>query len=346
MASTATRLIHLIMALQRQPNLPASKLAEELEVSVRTVQRYIGMLEDMGVPIYAERGTHGGYSLVRGYRMPPLMFSAEEAVAVCLGAEMVARAWGKLFRPSAQSAVTKIANVLPETQLADINWARESLLTRGMPRINPSVDEDTLQMVYSAVHEHTRLEIVYRGRGQLNTERRTIDPYALVYSWGQQYCLAFCHLRGALRSFRVDRIEAVKTLPETFVRPADFDADEHFNPNALDADPFVVVLFFPPSHALIAKDHPCCWDSLMEHDDGAVTVTFKSADLSMAACRVMGFLPGARLESPPELITLVRDKARAIAASYDTTNMDNEIKSDELAVNAPSAKEPAYAKHY
>ncbi|MCP8899323.1 helix-turn-helix transcriptional regulator [Gilvimarinus xylanilyticus] len=341
MANTATRLIHLIMALQRQPNLPASKLAEELEVSVRTIQRYIGMLEEMGVPVYAERGTHGGYSLVRGYRMPPLMFSADEAVAVCLGAEMVARAWGKLFRPSAQSALTKIANVLPEAQLADINWAKESLLTRGMPRINPSVDDDTLQTVYRAVHEQNRIQIAYRGRGQLSTERRTINPYALVYSWGQQYCLAFCHLRGALRSFRVDRIEAVKTLAETFVRPADFDADEHFNPNALDAESFDVVLSFPPAQALVAKDHPCCWDSLMEHADGAVTVTFKSADLSMAASRVMGFLPGAQLESPPELITLVRDKARAIVDSLGGSTLNA-----STAIDSHIAKEPEYAKHY
>ncbi len=341
MASTATRLIHLIMALQRQPNLPASRLAEELEVSVRTIQRYIGMLEEMGVPVYAERGTHGGYSLVRGYRMPPLMFSADEAVAVCLGAEMVARAWGKLFRPSAQSALTKIANVLPEAQLADINWAKESLLTRGMPRINPSVDEDILQRVYQAVHDQQRLEIVYRGRGELSTQRRSVDPYVLVYSWGQQYCVAFCHMRGALRSFRVDRIEAANPLETVFERPADFDVDTHFNPGALEAEFFDVTLLFPAHQALVAKDHPCCWDSLVEHPDGSITVTFKSAELATAACRVMGFLPGAQLLSPPELITLVRDKARAIADSLGAST-----SSLPPTISSNTTKEPEYAEYY
>ncbi|MBU2887541.1 YafY family transcriptional regulator [Gilvimarinus agarilyticus] len=318
MATTATRLIHMIMALQREPNLSASKLADELEVSVRTVQRYIGMLEEMGVPIYAERGSHGGYSLVRGYRMPPLMFSAQEAVAVCLGAEMVARAWGKLFRPAAQSAMTKIANVLPEAQLADMNWARESLLTRGMPRINPTIDEGRLHQVYQAVHERTQLTIEYRSRGQIHSISRTIDPYALVYSWGQQYCLAFCHLRGALRSFRVDRIETVEALNVTFERPVNFDPDDYFSPSALESEAFEVVLFFPKNQALVAKDHPCCWDNLVNHPDGSVTASFKSAELDMAACRVMGFLPGAELQSPPALIALVRDKARAIAESYQS----------------------------
>lgn len=336
MANTATRLIHLIMALQREPNLSASRLAEELEVSVRTVQRYIGMLEDMGVPIYSERGSHGGYSLVRGYRMPPLMFSAQEAVAVCLGAEMVARAWGKLFRPAAQSAVTKIANVLPEAQLADINWARESLLTRGMPRINPSVDEETLHKVYRAVHEQHRLEISYRARGRAHSQCRRVDPYALIYSWGQQYCLAFCHLRQALRSFRVDRIEAIRVLDETFERPADFDPDEYFSLHGQDFKPFDVVLFFPKEHALMAKDHPCCWETVTDHPDGSVTVTFKGADLATATSRVMGFLPEARLQSPPELMALVRDRARAIAACYETVTRPLTLAEDAKYVKAHS----------
>jgi len=75
MANTATRLITLLMLLQRQPNQTASQLAEELDVSVRTVQRYMTMLDEMGIPVYAERGPYGGYALVRGYKMPPLVFT-------------------------------------------------------------------------------------------------------------------------------------------------------------------------------------------------------------------------------------------------------------------------------
>ena len=71
MANTATRLITLIMLLQRQPNQTAAQLAQTLAVSVRTVQRYITMLDEIGIPVYAERGPYGGYALVCGHKMPP-----------------------------------------------------------------------------------------------------------------------------------------------------------------------------------------------------------------------------------------------------------------------------------
>ncbi|MCA1899747.1 MAG: HTH domain-containing protein, partial [Chloroflexi bacterium] len=80
MNNTATRLITLIFLLQNQPNQKASELAEKLGVSLRTVHRYFDMLEEMGIPLYTERGPHGGFSLVRGYKMPPLVFTLEEAV--------------------------------------------------------------------------------------------------------------------------------------------------------------------------------------------------------------------------------------------------------------------------
>ena len=82
MANTATRLITLIFLLQNRPNQKASELAEKLGVSLRTVHRYFEMLDEMGIPVYSERGPNGGFSLVRGYKMPPLVFTLEEAVAV------------------------------------------------------------------------------------------------------------------------------------------------------------------------------------------------------------------------------------------------------------------------
>ncbi len=98
MSNTATRLITLIMLLQRQPNQKAADLAAELGVSVRTLHRYFSMLDEMGIPVYSERGPYGGFSLVKGYRMPPLVFSHEEAVAVYLGASLVEEMWGQLYR--------------------------------------------------------------------------------------------------------------------------------------------------------------------------------------------------------------------------------------------------------
>ena len=108
MPNTATRLITLIMLLQRQPNQTAAQLAQALQVSVRTVQRYIAMLDEMGIPVYAERGPYGGYALVRGYKMPPLIFTPEEAVAVCLGTSFFEEVWGRLYQEAARGALARL----------------------------------------------------------------------------------------------------------------------------------------------------------------------------------------------------------------------------------------------
>jgi biotin operon repressor len=129
MANTATRLITLILLLQRQPNQKAGALAKKLGVSVRSLHRYIAMLDEMGIPVYSERGPGGGFSLLRGYKLPPLIFTPEEAVTVCLGAELTKEMWGKLYEEAAQGAIAKIENVLPDEQRDEVAWARRAWRT-------------------------------------------------------------------------------------------------------------------------------------------------------------------------------------------------------------------------
>jgi len=108
MANSASRLLTLILLLQRQPGEKAADLAAELGVSTRTLHRYLATLDEMGIPIYSERGPYGGFSLVRGYKMPPLVFTPEEAAAVSLGASLVGEMWGRLYQEAAQGALAKL----------------------------------------------------------------------------------------------------------------------------------------------------------------------------------------------------------------------------------------------
>ena len=93
-------MITLIFLLQNHPNQKASDLAEKLGVSLRTIHRYFGMLNEMGIPAHSERGPCDGFSLVRGYKMPPLVFTLEKVVAVVLGMGIVEEMWGDLYRES------------------------------------------------------------------------------------------------------------------------------------------------------------------------------------------------------------------------------------------------------
>src|SRR5215510_651825 len=159
MANTATRLITLIFLLQNQPNQKASQLAEKLGVSLRTVHRYFGMLDEIGIPVYAQHGPYGGFSLVRGYKLPPLVFSLEEAVAVYLGTSLVSELWGALYRESAQGALAKLENILPNEQRAEINWARRSLVATGLHRSDPTALFPVLEELRGAVRESQRVAV-------------------------------------------------------------------------------------------------------------------------------------------------------------------------------------------
>src|SRR3954471_4267449 len=187
MANTATRLITLIMLLQRQPNQNATQLAQALDVSVRTIQRYITMLEEIGIPIYAERGPYGGYALVRGYKMPPLIFTPEEAVAVYLGASLLEEVWGRLYQAAARGALAKLDNVLPDEQRREVAWARQSVLAIGTSWSDPNLAEPYLERLRDAMYERRRFRMRYRSRSQQEPLPRDVDPYKLVSRWGRQY---------------------------------------------------------------------------------------------------------------------------------------------------------------
>lgn len=316
MATTATRLITLIMLLQRQPNQSATKLAQELKVSVRTVQRYITMLDEMGIPIYAERGPYGGYALVRGYKMPPLIFTPEEAVAVYLGTSFIEGVWGSLYQAAAQGALAKLDNVLPDEQRREVAWARQTLLAIGLHQADPSRFAPHLEKLWAAVHQRRVVNMLYRGRNQPEPLRRDFDPYVLIHGWGRQYCLGYCHLRQGIRSFRVDRILDLTLLEQTFEIPADFDLETYVATEPYFQRRVQVRLHFAPEAALQALDNRSQWDSLEEQPDGSVIVTFEVSDIEVAAIMMMNYGYLAEILAPAELRELVRARAKAIAARH------------------------------
>ena len=159
MANTATRLITLIMLLQRQPNQTAAQLGQALDVSVRTIQRYITMLDEIGIPVYAERGPYGGYALVRGYKMPPLIFTPEEAAAVYLGTSLLEEVWGRLYQAGARGALAKLDNVLPDEQRREVAWARQAVLSIGTNWADPNLAVPYLEQLRDAMRERRRVRM-------------------------------------------------------------------------------------------------------------------------------------------------------------------------------------------
>ncbi len=317
MANTATRLITLIMLLQRRPQQKAADLAEQLGISVRTVHRYMNMLDEMGIPVYSERGPYGGFSLVRGYRMPPLVFTPQEAVAVYLGTSLVVQMWGEIYRDAAQGALAKLDNVLPDEQRNEVAWALRTLLATGMHRADLDRIAPHLEKLRRAVRERRRVAMLYRGRSQRQPIERDVDPLALVHRWGWWYAIGHCHLRDEMRSFRVDRIVELALLEQTFQLSQDFDVRDYVADEPHMQPRIQVRMRFAPQAAPLAWDDRALWEALDEQPDGSVVVDFAVPNLETAARTALASAPHATVLEPEELRILLRERARTIAVQYE-----------------------------
>lgn len=318
MNNTATRLITLIFLLQNQPNQKASDLAEKLGVSLRTVHRYFAMLDEMGIPVYAERGPYGGFSLVRGYKIPPLIFSLEEAVAVYLGTSLVSEMWGSLYRDAAQGALAKLENILPNEQRREIEWARRSLITTSLNRVESNQLFSMLDDLRKATRDHHQVSLVYQGATDKKADNRKVDPYALVFRAGLWYLVGYCHLRNAPRTFRVDRIERLTLLTQSFEMPEVFDVHQYLEREFKDQPSIRARLQFIPEAAHIVKSNLMMWESVTENPDGKMEVTLTSPDLPFLASMTLSFAHWATVLEPPELREMVQEWAQKTANQYST----------------------------
>ena len=205
----ADRLFEIVLLLSRGRVVTARDLGERLEVSERTVYRDIQDLCATGVPIEGEAGV--GYRLRRGYHVPPMMFSEEELQALLFGAD-VAKTWGDPELASAADRIlAKVDAVLPERLRHRLD---DSRLVVPSHRYPDSVGE-TLGVVRRAINDRRRIFLDYNTAEGENSER-IIWPLVLLY-WGRTWTLgAWCELRGAFRTFRLDRINEYRVLTSPF----------------------------------------------------------------------------------------------------------------------------------
>lgn len=315
MANVATRLLSLILLMQSQPQWKASELSEELNVSERTIHRYMGMLEEMGIPIYSERGPYGGFSLMRGYKLPPLIFTAEEATVLYMGANLVEAVWGEVYRDAVTAVTAKLDNVLPDDLRREVAQVQQGLVVTELAARDYRPWSKTLQVLRECVSARRGLQLTYRSFS-LEETCREVDPYALTFRWGLWYLVGFCRLRGALRTFRVDRIEAVQPLSRRFTVPEGFSAKQYVDASMRFQNRYTIVVHLSAAAAPYVRERMGHWMDLEDHEDGSVTVCMQVADLEWATGWVLSQGQAAEVLEPPELVERVRREAAAIASRY------------------------------
>ncbi|MBC7918652.1 MAG: YafY family transcriptional regulator [Rhodoferax sp.] len=222
MSQSTARTLAALELLQARQRVTGPELAERLQVDARTARRYIARLVEMGVPVVSERGRDGAYRLATAYKLPPMMFSDEEALALAIGL-VAARDLGLgQTRIAVDSALIKLERVMP-TALKVRMRAVERAIQLDPLSPGTALHHQALALLSEAVQKQQRVRLLYQPDSTQTTER-LFDAWGLAFYLRQWYVVGYCHLRKGQRSFRLDRIVSVDWVAASFAPPVNFDA--------------------------------------------------------------------------------------------------------------------------
>ncbi|MEO6085819.1 MAG: YafY family protein [Umezawaea sp.] len=226
MSRPIARVLTLLELLQSGGVRTVAELADRLRVDERTVRRYVDHLHDLEVPVESVRGRYGGYRLASGFRLPPLMLSDDEALAVLLGLVAGRRSGlATATGTASETAAAKIRRVLPERLGRRLDAVLGSVAFTAPPGESAAAETAVLLPIADAVRHHRPISLRYTSAGGKRSER-TLHPYGLVAHSGRWYVTGVDPAIGEDRTFRLDRVTGATTLPGAFEPPAGFDPAE------------------------------------------------------------------------------------------------------------------------
>lgn len=311
------RLFATILLLQNRPNMTSRDLSAHFGVSRRTIFRDLRALSDSGVPLTYSEG--GGYEILEGYQLPPLMLTAREAATLLVGTEFMRLQSDASLREDAGEVSLKIRAVLPreireyvdrlsENTVLDPYWSQA---------IRHEGEESGKWFKLSEAVARSRkviMEYFVESRGEL-TQRR-VDPLGLVYYTDHWNLIAFDHLREETRNFRLDRIEEMFVLTERFERPAEFDLQTYLEGEGRRSDPHHIRLSFSAAvFARVRSQIPARIEEEKELD-GRVEITFSFDNMDYLANWLLRFGADVFVVEPADLVKRHQSAARAIASNY------------------------------
>jgi predicted DNA-binding transcriptional regulator YafY len=318
MAPPTTRVLAVLELLQSHGRMSGPELARRVGVDVRTLRRYIVMLEVLGIPLTAERGRHGAYMLVAGFKLPPMMFTNDEAVALSVGM-VAARGLGLAdAAPAVESVQAKLARVMPDSLKRHIRAIADTVKLDLLPAASTPDSNAALIALTGAAQAQQRVSMSYESAQGVRTERE-FDPYGLAYRAGAWYAVGMCHLRRGLRSFRLDRVGRVDPLDQTFSRPAGFDAlDQLVHGIATIPYAHAIEVFLHTDLPTARRAFSLAFGLLEPAQDGVLLRT-SADDLAWFARQLAGLPFDFRIRTPARLrIELTRCATRMHALAKAT----------------------------
>ncbi|MEU8680980.1 YafY family protein [Streptomyces sp. NPDC048611] len=321
MSYPLTRVLALLELLQTHPGLTGAQLADRLGTDVRTVRRYSARLRELGIPVESVRGRFGGYRLARGYRMPPLMLTNEEALVVVLGLLAGERLGMSTTAPAGAGALAKIERVLPDPLRAPLAAMRDTLSFTAATVLAQTPEAGVLLTLAQACHSGHTVALRYRSWHQEHTERE-VDPYGVVFHSGCWYLVGHDHLRAGLRTFRIDRIASATTGAAAFTAPDDFDPVAHLTASlARTPAPWQVEVLIEGPMEDVARRLPRTIATLTDTPTG-VLMRAQAAQLDSVARLLASLEWPFTVHRPTALRQALRDLAHQLTAAADRPSGD------------------------
>ena len=318
----SSRLLSILLLLQTRRQLTARELADELEVSLRTIYRDVEALAAAGVPVYADQGRTGGYRLVEGYRTKLTGLTEHEAAALFLvGMPSAAAALG--LTAEASAAELKLLAALAPDQRDRAGRLRNRFHLDLPAWYQDAENSPELAGVADAVLHDRRIQVRYRRWEEPREVGRILEPYGLVLKNGSWYVVAAS--TGRIRTYRVSNILELTPTGEEFERIDDFDLPQYWQDHleGFDHVRFTGEAVIRVSERLAARMYDVSFPPLVKavaatepEDDGSVVVTIPIESIPNAAAVLSRFGNSLEVLEPTELRTELADLGRTLADLY------------------------------
>ncbi|SHI89978.1 Predicted DNA-binding transcriptional regulator YafY, contains an HTH and WYL domains [Hymenobacter daecheongensis DSM 21074] len=311
------RITAILIQLQARRVVKGQELAERYGVSLRTVYRDLRTLEEAGVPLCGEAGV--GYSLAEGYRLPPVMFSRDEATALITAEKLVSQLTDAQTAQLSRSAMDKLRAVL---RRADRDYLEElspriTILPARSRHATPPLMANTHQQLLASIAEKRVVELEYRAGYQGAPTSRDVEPIG-VYFGQYWHVVAFCRLRQEYRDFRLDRIAGLQLRPEHFAARPETLHDYWAQQAQRRQLQQVVVRFAPAALPHVTENkHHFGWAHEHITADGDTEMTFLADHPEYMARWLLLFAGQVRIVEPPALRQQLRELAKQALAFFE-----------------------------
>jgi predicted DNA-binding transcriptional regulator YafY len=309
--SRTARLLEILITFQTKTRFTVAEMAEEFAVSRRTMLRDLHALSEMGVPLAAVPGPGGGYSLIRDRRLLPLSLLPDEAIGMIISYEAFLQYAQSPFAAQSLSAVTRLRNAMPPDVVRELDRVHRHVAVVQPAR---SYEAPFLADVLRAALDGVHLEIAYESVSR--TAKRLIFPYGIFAAHGFWYCACHDRERGAGIALRVDRIRALERK-EGLEPIQSMSLRDFLDTRERDAVDVVHLRIKVTSRGAKRFELSTLFPGETVNDHGRLEVDLPRSELGWFADQLLPLGTDIVVESPPELIDLIRGKAATIAESYE-----------------------------